>query len=228
MKLRMLAMATVAGAALSTPAMAGEGWYLGIGGGWDQQESIQYRSVTNPVIGNRNSPASDNAIGMISVGYAWGNGWRLENEIALTSHDIKLAGFNGGDQVTSTMVNLNYDIPLGDTWKFTLGGGVGIGNYRTRVGVNGTAFDYVRDRTPAFQWQAIAGLAVSISPDVDLFGEYRYRSNETNANFAGSYLNTSPINVNRVSENVAMFGLRWFMCPPPPPPPCWLCEYSFS
>ena len=139
MKLRMLAMATVAGAALSTPAMAGEGWYLGIGGGWDQQESIQYRSVTNPVIGNRNSPASDNAIGMISVGYAWGNGWRLENEIALTSHDIKLAGFNGGDQVTSTMVNLNYDIPLGDTWKFTLGGGVGIGK---DLYVSGSTFLY--------------------------------------------------------------------------------------
>ena len=64
-------------------------------------------------------------------------------------------------------------------------GGVGVGNYRTRIGVNGTNFDYVKGRTTAFQWQGIAGLAVSISPDVDLFGEYRYRSNETNANFGG-------------------------------------------
>ena len=37
MKLRLLAMATVAAAALSTPALAGEGWYLGLGGGWDNQ-----------------------------------------------------------------------------------------------------------------------------------------------------------------------------------------------
>ena len=219
MKLRMLAMATVAAAALSTPALAGEGWYLGLGGGWDQQESVNYRSVPAPGLLNFNSPTSDNFIGMVSVGYGWGGGWRIENEVAYTSHEVGIAGRNGGTQVTSTMVNLAYDIPLGDTWKFTLGGGVGIGNVRTRIGVNGTAFDLVKGRTTAFQWQGIAGLAVSISPDVDLFGEYRYRSNETNANFNSSYLGVTPVHVDRVSENVAMFGLRWFLTPPPPPPP---------
>lgn len=214
MKLRMLAMATVAAAALSTPAMAGQGWYLGLGGGYSGQESQTFTSVPRPATGSLTFPSSDNAIGMLSVGYAWGNGWRLENEIALTSHDVKRAGFNGGGQITSSLFNLTYDIPLGDTWKFTLGGGVGVGNYRTRIGVNGTNFDYVKGRTTAFQWQGIAGLAVSISPDVDLFGEYRYRSNETNANFGSSYLTISPVHIDRVSENVAMFGLRWFMTPP--------------
>ena len=219
MKLRMLAMATVAAAALSTPALAGEGWYLGLGGGWSGQEAQTFRSVPLPATGSLTFPASDNAIGMLSVGYAWGNGWRLENEIALTSHDVKRAGFNGGGQITSTLINLTYDIPLGDTWKFTLGGGVGLGNYRTRIGVNGTTFDYAKGSNTAFQWQGIAGLAFSVSPDVDLFAEYRYRSNETNHNFGSSYLTISPVNLDRVSENVAIFGLRWFMTPPPPPPP---------
>ena len=33
MKLRMLALAGVAAIAISTPALAGTGWYLGLGGG---------------------------------------------------------------------------------------------------------------------------------------------------------------------------------------------------
>ncbi len=65
----------------------------------------------------------------------------------------------------------------------------------------------------AFQWQAIAGLAYSISPDVDLFGEYRYRSNETDANFGSSFTQIRPLHVNNVAENVAMLGLRWYLTP---------------
>ena len=48
MKLRLLAMATVAAAALSTPAMAGDGWYLGLGGGFDEQSGIRGTSVSVP------------------------------------------------------------------------------------------------------------------------------------------------------------------------------------
>ena len=68
MNLRMLAMATVAAAALSTPALAGEGWYLGLGGGWDQQESVSHVSVPRPATGSLNTPTSDNFIGAVSVG----------------------------------------------------------------------------------------------------------------------------------------------------------------
>src|SRR5882757_3990400 len=114
MKLRMLAMATVAAAALSTPAMAGDGWYLGLGGGWDNQLGVNGR--TN---GASSGPATkvgstDSAIGAVSVGYKWAEGWRLENEFSFTQHDIRLNGtgaFNatGGSQITSDMVNLTYD-----------------------------------------------------------------------------------------------------------------------
>ena len=72
---------------------------------------------------------------MASVGYNWAEGWRLENEFAFTQHDTSLGGTGaftatGGNQITSDMINLVYDIPLGDTWKFTLGGGVGVGGFR--------------------------------------------------------------------------------------------------
>ncbi|HYS45503.1 MAG TPA: outer membrane beta-barrel protein, partial [Rhizomicrobium sp.] len=185
MKLRLLAMATVAAAAFSTPALAGEGWYLGLGGGWDGQTGYNIKSVASPTVlpGNKVS-TKDSAIGAIAIGYAWGDsGFRLENEFAFTQHDTRLNGtgvFNasGGNQITSDMVNLVYDIPLGDAWKVSVGGGLGIGGFRGSLRTNGTNFDVFRGGHSSFQWQLIAGLAYSIAPDVDLFGEYRFRENE--------------------------------------------------
>ena len=59
---------------------------------------------------------------------------------------------------------------------------MGVGGFRGALRTTGTSFDIFRGGQSAFQWQAIAGLAVSIAPDVDLFGEYRYRENEADAN----------------------------------------------
>src|ERR1700709_642767 len=166
MKLRMLAMATVAAAALSTPAMAGDGWYLGLGGGWDNQVGYRVKSTAGALAGGgAKINSQDSAIGVASVGYKWSEGWRLENEFAFTQHDTSLSGtgaFNatGGNQITSDMVNLTYDFPLSDTWKFTVGGGVGVGGFRGSLRSVGTNFDIFRGGSSGFQWQAIAGLAV--------------------------------------------------------------------
>src|SRR5215475_4607888 len=138
MKLRLLAMATVAAAALTTPALAGDGWYLGLGGGWDGQNGVRGVSVPAPSLLNGKTNSSDSAIGAVSVGYKWAEGWRLENEFAFTQHDISTATASGGNQITSDMVNLAYDYPISDTWKLTLGGGLGVGGVRGALRVNGT------------------------------------------------------------------------------------------
>src|SRR4051812_6993539 len=112
MKLRMLAMATVAAAALSTPAMAGDGWYLGLGGGWDNQVGYRVKSTAGALAGGgAKINSQDSAIGVVSVGYKWAEGWRLENEFSFTQHDTSLNGtgaFNatGGNQITADMINL--------------------------------------------------------------------------------------------------------------------------
>ena len=67
MKLRMLAMATVAAAALSTPALAAEGWYLGLGGGWDNQIGPRISSVPAPTRLNSKVSPTDSFIGAVSV-----------------------------------------------------------------------------------------------------------------------------------------------------------------
>ncbi|HKU55211.1 MAG TPA: hypothetical protein VJP60_07585, partial [Rhizomicrobium sp.] len=115
MKLRLLAMATVAAAALTTPALAGDGWYLGLGGGWDNQPGIRGTSVPTPSFTQKTN-SSDNFIGAIAIGYKWADtGWRLENELAFTQHDLSVgastlapSGATGGNQITSDMLNLLY------------------------------------------------------------------------------------------------------------------------
>ncbi|HTC84306.1 MAG TPA: outer membrane beta-barrel protein, partial [Rhizomicrobium sp.] len=196
MKLRLLAMATVAAAAFTTPALAGEGWYLGLGGGWDSQTGYRMTSVPAPAI-NGKLNSNDAAIGAVAIGYKWPEGFRLENEVAFTQHDTSLNGAGafaatGGNQIISDMVNLAYDFPISDTWKLTVGGGLGVGGFRGALRTNGTSFDIFRGAHSAFQWQLMAGLAVSIAPDVDLFGEYRYRENEIDTNFASSYTAITP------------------------------------
>ena len=112
MKLRLLAMATVAAAALSTPALAGDGWYLGLGGGWDNQPGIRGTSVQAPTFSQKTN-SNDNFIGAIAIGYKWAEGWRLENEVAFTQHDLSL----GASSVAPTGASVNhsgFSVP-GDT-----------------------------------------------------------------------------------------------------------------
>ena len=219
MKIRMLALAGVAAVAFSAPAFAAtEGWYLGLAGGYDQMPSVKVKSAPFPSTFSRVGN-SDSGIGMASFGYSWASGFRLENEISYTEHDAK-NGFGGSSSVAATMFNLVYDIPLSDVWKLSIGGGVGAGNARAHWtnGVN-NSLDLVKGSHVSLEYQAIAGIAYSLSPDVDLFADYRYRANQNDATYNTSYSALAPMKVGSLTENAVVVGLRWFMTPPPPPPP---------
>src|ERR1700761_8483725 len=89
MKIRMIALAGVAAMALGTPAMAADGWYLGLGAGWDHQNGFNGTSVPLPTTFTGKSKSSDGPLIAGSFGYAWDNGFRLEDEISWSGHDIK-------------------------------------------------------------------------------------------------------------------------------------------
>ncbi len=217
MKIRMLALAGVAAVALSAPAHAGDGWYLGLGAGYDSMSSIHTSSVTIPTQ-TFSTKTQAGAIIAGSFGYGWTSGLRIEDEIAYNSHSVNASsGFGGSASVSSDMVNLVYDIPIGDAWKISLGGGLGGGDARVHLTVPGTAYDWVKESHLSFEYQGIAGLAYSLSPDVDLFFDYRYRSNQNSSgSVATSYTALAPVKVGDLTENVFMVGFRWFMTPPPP------------
>jgi hypothetical protein len=173
MKIRMIALAGVAALALSTPAMAAEGWYLGLGGGWDGQSSIKATSQVNTnFFGSSKSGGA--AIVAGTVGYAWDNGLRLEDEIAWTGHDLTgltgplvtaagSATARGYSSVSTDMANLVYDIPLDENWKLSLGGGVGYGMVRTHLQYapigTGPLGDIVNGSRGGLAYQGIAGVA---------------------------------------------------------------------
>src|ERR1700754_4110802 len=101
MKIRMIALAGVTALALSTPAMAAEGWYLGLGGGWDHQNGIRGTSSVAPTVTGV-AKSEDGAIIAGTFGYAWDNGLRLEAEDAYTSHDFSNP-IGGSSSITSFM-----------------------------------------------------------------------------------------------------------------------------
>src|ERR1700761_2409142 len=122
MKIRMIALAGVAALALSAPAMAADdGWYLGLGGGWDQQNGLKASSVPSPALFAGRTQASTAAIIAGTIGYSW-NGLRLEDEIAWDGQDLtgyavgSLKGSRGYNSVWTDYINAIYDIPLDDQW----------------------------------------------------------------------------------------------------------------
>src|SRR5579871_3347066 len=152
MKIRMLALAGVAAVSLAVPAHAAtEGWYLGLAGGYDNMPNVTAHSGPSPALGVVKMSNSDSGIGVLALGYSWAGGFRIEDEIGYTSHDASTAGFGGSSSVTSDMLNLVYDIPLGDMWKLSLGGGLGAGN--TRIHWTTGGLDYVKGSHVALQYQ---------------------------------------------------------------------------
>ena len=108
---------------LGRPSTPEELEYIASGNGMPAHQTVtSIRSFPFPTAGVVPVDPSDSGIGMLSFGYSWASGFRLENEFSYTSHDIDSAG-NGGagsTSVMSSMFNLVYDIPLDDQWKISI------------------------------------------------------------------------------------------------------------
>lgn len=95
MKLRMIALAGVAATALATPALAGDGWYLGLSGGLADQTGVSYRSVPLPAYNGKIGTDSGGIVAL-QTGYKFDNDFRLEVESSYSWHDVsKDAPFTG-------------------------------------------------------------------------------------------------------------------------------------
>ena len=189
MKLRWIAMAGVAAAALSVPALANDatGWYLGLGVGYDQIQPVRYEAAG--VVGRGHF--SDSAIGALSFGYKFDSGFRLEDEISYDSHDTNQAGFSGSAEMRADLFNLFYDWRMGDNWKIYFCGGIGAGAFRQNISTAGATF--AKGDRSSFMWQGIVGISDSISDDMDLYADYRYRTANIDHAYATGFVNLAPI-----------------------------------
>jgi len=72
MKLRACLLAGATVLALSAPAAAnGDGWYLGLGMGWDTAQLVHLDSP--PPVGTFHGAFNDDVLGTLSFGYKWDN-----------------------------------------------------------------------------------------------------------------------------------------------------------
>jgi len=166
---RVLLAATLLALPLVARAQPIQGLYVGAGGGANWLLDNEVRVHTGPLAGPKldsNSNAGPVALG--SVGWAFGNGVRVEAEGSWRR--------NGGlakdltEQKYGAMANVLFDMDIGSPWVFPYLG-AGAGAQWVHLTGNGVS---VTD--PAFAYQAIAGLSFPIPWVVGLSAtaEYRY------------------------------------------------------
>jgi len=223
MTFRHLLLAATAAVALPGVAMAQSSWlptaaaqpitgvYLGAGAGWNhygqnnmtaQGANATYFDQTR-ASRQGNLDFSEGGVGVLSLGYGFGNGFRAEVEGSYRYNELdKLGGFpgrNGGAASSSfrnfdgeiqqygVMANVFYDFQL-PQWFPTMpvavvpyiGGGVGyiwtdIDAKGTRQVATGNTVS-INDTVGQFAYQGIAGLAFPITsvPGLSITAEYRY------------------------------------------------------
>ena len=224
MKILSGLLAGAAFMALATPALAGDGWYLGAGGGgiWPSQTNWTVPVTTESGHYTFNATGA----GLADVGYKWTNGFRLEVEYQFadlpTNTITEVSPLPGssalhGHLTTNTFyANAAYDFAFSGGWGATVGGGVGeaLTNAHATIVASG---DSASGNKSVLAWQADAGIIRELCPNVDLQLDYRYQS----ISQAHYFIAAIPGNFDSAAINSSsvMLSLRWYLESPPPPPP---------
>ncbi len=225
MKLRSIALAGVALAALTAPAAASDymGWYLGAGIGYGYPDTVHISTALGNA-GRTHIAYDPDALGVVSFGYKWDGNIRTELELGYKGHSTDPdflreygANLGGGVMIKSALFNVNYDIPLWHGFSWTIGAGIGGGGMvqDTKIG----AVKLIHGQQVGFMWQGMSGISVALSPAVDFYADWRYRDSEIDSDFHSDIPGLGPIHVNKLIENDALIGIRWYLEPPAPPPP---------
>jgi opacity protein-like surface antigen len=193
------------------PVYVPGGWYLGLGGGWDGQNNINWQDT----LGYSGSfKTNSNAIAIGSIGYRLPQlPLRFEFEGGYAWHSLSSVSENGAtapasghSNLGSALFNAIYDIPVAPRWAISLGAGAGAGFSEQTIR---SPFIGSLNKT-GFMWQGIGGVSYAVAPNVDLFVDYRYRDAQTegNVNVAGDI-----VHIHGISENAVLAGFRWYPQP---------------
>jgi OmpA-OmpF porin, OOP family len=152
-----------------------------------------------------------------AVGYSW-DILRVEFELAYRSNDLEFfntAAVTPSGDVSSfaQMLNVVFDVPLGDTVELSLGGG--LGGALVDVGIAGSTAGgaaVLNDDDYVFAYQAIAGLSIDVGERTEIFAEYRYFVTEE-ADIAGvstpgpTFFTTGDFDT---ENQTGLIGLRYY------------------
>jgi outer membrane protein OmpA-like peptidoglycan-associated protein len=187
-----------------------------------------------------------------SAEFEYDTGWAMVGALGFKGNNLRIEfelGYrdNQSDTVTTTppaattlfsdvtyfsqMVNVVWDIPLGETVEFSIGGGAGGAQVDYDLGGTFGGLQSIDDGEYVFAYQGIAGLSVDVSDHVEIFAEYRYFDTDE-FHVQGSPPPAGGESVIADPEShTALFGVRYHFfadqevaqplepaAPPPPPP----------
>ncbi len=194
LKKTLLAAAAVVALPVLAQAQPISGLYLGAGVGANWQQDTDLKGSVNNAAGTKiENEFEVGYVGVLSLGWGFGNGLRAEIEGSYRSNDVsdtRVGGASFANRGSGTgtavsygaMANILYDFDLGSSLGGIvpyIGGGVGyIWHDYQDVGVsfsNGDKTVYNGD-TGAFGYQAILGAALPIAsvPGLAVTAEYRF------------------------------------------------------
>ncbi|MDB5370184.1 MAG: OmpA family protein, partial [Roseomonas sp.] len=222
---KALLAATVLALPLAAQAQPITGVYVGAGAGYNY---LQDADLSIPGQSGSVSAEFENGIvGVLSVGYGFGNGLRAEIEGNYRQNDVdtigNLPGIGGTARTYGAMVNALYDFNVGLPVVPYVGAGIGYAwtDYDT-VRSRGVVTTTIDDTDGQFAFQGIAGLAFPIAavPGLALTAEYRFLGTLEPEMRSVSRVGTGPISRSKVdTENYnhsALIGLRYAFNAPRP------------
>jgi outer membrane protein OmpA-like peptidoglycan-associated protein/outer membrane protein W len=216
------------------------GPYVGLGGGYNLEEAQKAKNLYVDGVGGTQNGLPDSAkitvhngyTAEASVGYGFGNGFRVELEGDYYNNrfdKFKAApgggGASGAEQKYGAFANVLYDFDVSLPWMYPYAGaGVGyqFDNFNSFSGGN---FD-INKTKGSLAYQGIAGVAFPIAPvpGLSLTVEYRFMGLAGSRKFNGGYPVAggdlpATFKVTHEYNNSIMAGVRYAFDTAPPPAP---------
>jgi outer membrane protein OmpA-like peptidoglycan-associated protein len=204
--------ALAAAAPFAAADAADKGLYVGVGVGanWVRDSDITGSGI------NTTADFDAGFAGMLSAGWAYGNGARAEIELNHRRNDLNsLAGTTAGTGDISSwggMLNVYYDLKTGTPFTPYLGAGIGVA--RASLEASPIGASRIDDSDTAFAYQGIVGVGYRLNENATVFTDYRYVAT-TGLNLSTAAGTSVDADFN---NHTVLVGLRYNFAPPKPAP----------
>ncbi len=241
MKFRTMLAATICAAPLLpyvAKAQPVTGVYLGAGAGYTIMGHRSVKSITSggvTVYPGSRSLFHNGYAGEASIGYGFGNGFRVELEGDYYDNRLKKLD-TGANQLTASgserkygaMVNALYDFDIGSPYIYPyVGAGIGyqfarLHNYNVPFYDGGPSAASIDHTKGSLAYQALIGFSfpVPYMPGLSATVQYSYMALTGTRDYSGVYQSApATFKFKGEANDTLMVGLRYELFPPMPPAP---------